>query len=94
MHLPGLLYLAALGYIAHLNVSASHGLLLIVLFNVVMLAPIELPLLGYVFVPRRTEETVRRVNWFISEHRGEGLLLLSVVAGGYLVVSGIVGLVD
>lgn len=93
MHLPGLLYLAALGYIAHRDVSTSNGLLLIVLFNIVMLAPIELPLLGYVAAPQRTEETVRSVNAFINEHRGKGLLLVSVVAGGYLVVSGIVGLV-
>ncbi len=94
MHLPGLLYLAALGYIAHANVSTSRGLLLIVLFNVVMLVPIELPLLGYIVAPQRTEGTVRRVNSFINEHLGKGLLLLSAVAGGYLIVSGIVGLVD
>ncbi len=94
MHLPGLLYLAALGYIAHLNVSTSDGLLLIVLFNIVMLTPIELPLLGYIVVPQRTEETVQSANSFINEHRADGLLLLSVVAGGYLIVSGIVGLVD
>lgn len=94
MHLPGLLYLAALGNIAHQNVGTSHGLLLIVVFNIVMLAPIELPLLGYIVAPRRTEEAVRSVNSFINEHRWKGLLLLSVVAGGYLIVSGIVGLVD
>ena len=94
MHLPGLLYLAALGYIAHLKVSTSDGLLLIVLFNIVMLTPIELPLLGYIVAPQRTEETVQSANSFINEHRADGLLLLSVVAGGYLIVSGIVGLVD
>ena len=92
MHLPGLLYLAALGNFAHQNVGTSHGLLLIVVFNIVMLAPIELPLLCYIVAPRRTEEAVRSVNSFINEHRWKGLLLLSVVAGGYLIVSGIVGL--
>jgi hypothetical protein len=56
MHLPGLLYSAGPAYIAHLNGSTSHGLLLIVLFNVVMLAPIELPLLGYTVAPQRTRE--------------------------------------
>ena len=35
IHLPDLLYLAALGYIAHQDVSTAHGLLLIVLFNIV-----------------------------------------------------------
>ena len=94
MHLPGLLYLAALGYIAHLNVSTARGLLLIVLFNLVMLAPIELPLLGYIVAPQRTEDTVRSTNSFIDEHRGKGLLLLSAIAGGYLILAGLVGLVS
>ncbi len=93
MHLPGLLYLAALADIAHANPSTARALLLIVLFNIVMLAPIELPLLGYITAPQRTEQAVRAVNSFIQGHRAEGLLLLSAVAGGYLIVSGIVGLV-
>ncbi len=93
MHLPGLLYLAALGDIAHMDVSASRELFLIVLFNIVMLAPIELPLLGCIAAPQRTERAVRSVNSFMIEHRQEGLLLLSAVAGGYLIVSGLVGLV-
>jgi MFS family permease len=93
MHLPGLLYLAALGNIAHSDVSSARALVLIVLFNLVMLAPIELPLLGYISAPDSTERAVRSVNAFITRHRREGLLLLSVLAGGYLIVSGIVGLV-
>jgi Sap, sulfolipid-1-addressing protein len=93
MHLPGLLYLAALGDIAHMDVSTSRAVLLIVLFNIVMLTPIELPLLGYIAAPQRTERAVRNVNSLIIEHRQEGLLLLSTLAGGYLIISGIVGLV-
>ena len=92
MHLPGFLYLAALGEIAHADVSTGRVLLLIVLFNIVMLAPIELPLLGYIRAPQRTEQTVRTVNSFIQEHRAEGLLLLSTLAGGYLIVSGMIAL--
>lgn len=93
MHLPGLLYLAALGNIAHADVSTARALLLIVLFNIVMLAPIELPLLGYIAAPQKTEQAVRSVNSFITGHRRQGLLLLSVAAGGYLIVSGIIELV-
>jgi MFS family permease len=93
MHLPGLLYLAALGNIAHADVSTARALLLIVLFNIVMLAPIELPLLGYTVAPQKTEQAVTSVNSFITEHRRQGLLLLSIAAGGYLIVSGIVALV-
>jgi MFS family permease len=92
MHLPGLLYLAGLGHIAHAEESTARTLLLIVLFNVVMLAPIELPLIGYIVAPERTERGVQRVNSLIRSHRAEGALLLSAIAGGYLIVSGIVGL--
>jgi hypothetical protein len=93
MHLPGLLYLAALAAITNANVSFLHGLVLIVLFNIVMLAPIELPLLGAIVAPDATERTVGRANSFIKAHTREGLLGLSVLAGGYLIVSGIVELV-
>jgi hypothetical protein len=92
MHLPGLLYLAALGAIANANTTFIHGLVLIVLFNVVMLAPIELPLLGSIVAPQATERTVERANSFCKRHTREGLLGLSLLAGGYLIVSGIVGL--
>ena len=94
MHLPGLLYLAALGDIAGASVSFIHGLILIMLFNIVMLAPIELPLFGTIVAPQATERTVRSANSYIKEHKRQGLLGLSVLAGGYLIVSGIVGLVS
>jgi hypothetical protein len=93
MHLPGLLYLAALGTIANANVSFADGLVLIVVFNLVMLAPIELPLLGAIVAPEATERIVARANAFIKLHTRAGLLGLSVLAGGYLIVSGIVELV-
>jgi hypothetical protein len=93
MHLPGLLYLAALAAIANANVSFAHGVALIVLFNIVMLAPLELPLLGAIVAPEATERTVGSANSFIKAHTREGLLGLSLLAGGYLIVSGIVELV-
>ena len=92
MHLPGLLYLAALAAIANANVSFPHGLALIVLFNIVMLAPIELPLLGAIVAPEATERIVGRANSFVKAHTREGLVGLSLLAGGYLIVSGIVEL--
>ncbi len=94
MHLPGLLYLAGLGEIAHAQLSNVDAVILVVLFNVVMLAPIELPLLGFVAAPERTQQVVAAVDTFIKQHRREGMLLVSVLAGGYLVVTGIVGLIS
>jgi Sap, sulfolipid-1-addressing protein len=93
MHLPGLIYLAALADIANANLSAVHAVILLVLFNVVMLAPIELPLLGAIKAPERTQKTVGTVDAFIRSHGSEGLLLASALAGGYLIVTGAVALV-
>jgi hypothetical protein len=92
MHLPGLLYFAALANIAHADVSSGHSLILLVLFNLVMLAPIELPLLGYLIAPEWTQDVVARIDAVIKDHWDEGLLLASLVAGGYLIVSGVVAL--
>lgn len=92
MHLPGLLYLAALAEITHADLSTGRTVLTIVVFNIIMLAPIELPLLAYIVVPQKTERTLRTVNSYIQAHRAEGLMLLSVVAGGYLIASGVVEL--
>ena len=94
MHLPGLLYLAALGTIAQANVSTSRAIVLLVLFNIVMLTPIELPLLGAIAAPHRTQEAVGAVDALIHRHWTQGLLLASVIAGGYLIAIGIVGLVS
>lgn len=93
MHLPGLLYLAGLGTIAHADLSTAHAVILLLLFNLVMLTPIELPLAGYLFAPGPTRDAIERLDAFIRAHRTEGLLLGSLLAGGYLVISGVLGLI-
>jgi MFS family permease len=93
MHLPGLLYLAALGTIAHASLSTVHGIVLLLLFNLVMLTPIELPLAGYIVAPEPTRDAIERVDAYIKVHRTEGILLGAILAAGYLIISGIVGLV-
>ena len=94
MHLPGLIYLAALADIANAHPSAAHAVILVVLFNIVMLAPLELPLLGAIKDPERTQRTVGAVDSFIRSHSTAGLLLLSALAGGYLIVTGVVALLS
>ena len=94
MHLPGLLYLAALGTIAHANLSTVHALILLLAFNLVMLTPIELPLAGYAFAPEATQAAIARLDAHIRNHRTEGLLLGSLLAAAYLIISGILGLVS
>ncbi len=90
MHLPGLLYLAGLGEIAQREPSTASAFVLLLFFNLVMLAPIELPLVGYVLAPAQTQTTIARIDAYIRAHRTEGLVIGSLIAGGYLLVSGIV----
>jgi len=94
MHLPGLLYLAGLGTIAHASISTAHAVILLLVFNVIMLTPIELPLVGYLLAPEPTQDAVARLDAFIRSHRAEGALLGSLIAAGYLIITGIVGLVS
>jgi len=89
MHLPGLLYLVALADIAHAQLTTAAALAVLVAFNVVMLLPIELPLLAAIRDPAWTREAVARVDAFGRRHERTGLLLVALVAGGYLVASGL-----
>jgi Sap, sulfolipid-1-addressing protein len=92
MHLPGLLYLAALGTIAHANLSTTHTLVVLVLFNLVMLAPVELPLAGSIVAPHATQDAVRRIDAYVKAHRNQGILLGSILAAGYLILAGLLTL--
>jgi hypothetical protein len=92
MHLPGLLYLAALARIAEADMATTHVLLVLLAFNVVMLTPIEIPLLGCIAAPQATQTTVENIYAFLEARKGEGLLLASALAGGYLIVTGVLGL--
>jgi Sap, sulfolipid-1-addressing protein len=56
-----------------------------------MLAPLELPLAGFVLDTQRTEQMVTALNSFIRQHRRSGLLAACVAVGGYLVQSGVIG---
>ena len=93
MHLPGLLYLDALAKLSHQNQSTSRTVLALFIFNVIMLAPLELPLAGFVLDAPRTEQMVTALNSFIRQHRRSGLLAACVAVGGYLVLSGVIALI-
>jgi hypothetical protein len=92
MHLPGLLYLVALGDIASTNLDAAETVIVLILFNLVMLLPIELPLLGCLIDPAATESAVKRFDALIHSHQRAAFVIASIAAGGYLIVSGVLAL--
>jgi hypothetical protein len=90
--LPGASYLAGLSEIAKQNPSDLEVVLSVVAFNIVMLALLEVPLLGYTFSPDRTAVAVKRLSGWLSAQGGRIALVLAVLVGVALLVRGITGL--
>jgi hypothetical protein len=90
--LPSIDYLAALAVILASGAAAMTQVAVLLMFNVVAFAFIEIPLLAYLLAP---EATVRRVDafntWIRARRRVEVAVLLAVV-GGVALVAGVAGL--
>lgn len=91
--LPGASYLAGLSEIAKQNPSDLEVVLSVVAFNIIMLALLEIPLLGYTFSPDRTAVTVQRFSAWLSARGGRIALVLAVLVGVALLARGITELV-
>lgn len=92
MHLPGMLYLVALADISHESLGTAETIAVLAIFNVIMLAPIGLPLLFFVFTPQRTQATLDRMDAYVRTHESRVLWVGALAASGYLIVSGVIGL--
>jgi Sap, sulfolipid-1-addressing protein len=87
---PGFFPFVALKNIAELDYGLGSTAALILGFYLVMFVIIELPLVGYLFMPRRTTEWATRFNrWLDRNGRSLAVYALAGV-GGYLAVRGIV----
>jgi hypothetical protein len=88
--LPGASYLIGLHKIADSDPSTIGAIGAVLLFNVIMLALLELPLIGYIFAPDWTPRAVDRFkDWFGRNARRLGFRL-ALVIGVLLVVRGLV----
>jgi hypothetical protein len=91
--LPGASYLIALTRLAKDNLGAPKAVLVILGFNLIMLALLELPLLSYWLEP---EATPGRVERFKASLRRDGrriAIRIATAAGMLLVVRGVVTLI-
>jgi hypothetical protein len=57
-------------------------------FNVIMLALLELPLIGYLISPESTAATVRRFNDLLTRDRGRVALTGATLISLWLIVRG------
>lgn len=90
--LPGASYLAALARIGKEDLSTGGIVLVIVAFNVIMLALLEIPLLGFALAPERTNELVARFSAWLRRRGGRIALIVAVVVGVALVARGAITL--
>jgi hypothetical protein len=86
---PGAYYVAGLALLAKQNVSATTIVLVILGFNLIQFALLELPLLGLVLMPDRARSLTEKFNDWMTAHRRILIVILAGAIGAYLLISGI-----
>ncbi|MGO9972592.1 MAG: GAP family protein [Solirubrobacteraceae bacterium] len=89
---PGVSYLAALDKIHKLNPGTIPTVLLVIGFCLMQQILLELPLLGYVFAPERTQDTVARFRSWIGRKGRSAVVIGATLIGLYLVARGVITL--
>ena len=90
--LPGASYLAGLAKLGKLDYGTVETVLVVVGFNLVMLILLEAPLLAFTFAPERATETIDRAKGWAAAHARRYVTWGLALAGGALVIKGLVGL--
>ncbi len=92
LNLPGVWYLDALTEIAKAMPSTGSALLQLLVFNVIMFALVELPIVAYAVNPKGAARLVERVSKWGHHHSREVAIGLATVVGMWLIVKGIIEL--
>jgi Sap-like sulfolipid-1-addressing protein len=88
--LPGASYLIGLHKIADSDPSTVGAVASVLLFNAIMLALLELPLIGYVFAPDWTPRAVERFKDWFSRNARRLAFRAALVFGVLLIVRGLI----
>ena len=91
LNLPGVWYLAALNNIATAE-PALNRLVQILVFNVIMFALVEIPLILFAVDPERARHVVSVLSIWVREHKRELASLLAALIGVLLIAKGVAGL--
>jgi len=89
LNLPGATYIVALKDIAAADQSMATAVLEIVVFNLIMFAIAEIPLVSYTLNPERTREVINNVNDWLGGHSRQIAMALCVGVGVFLLAKGI-----
>jgi hypothetical protein len=87
---PGASYVAGMDLLAKQNAGTTVTVLAVIAFNLICLALLELPLIGYATRPEWTAATVERFSSWLTRRGGRVALILATGAGIVLILRGIV----
>jgi Sap, sulfolipid-1-addressing protein len=89
---PGVSYLDALDHIRKLNPGTVPTVLLVVYFCLMQQLLLEVPLLGYVFAPQRTQHEVTRFRSWMQRSGRTAAVIGATVIGAWLAIRGVINL--
>lgn len=92
--LPGASYLAGLTRLDKLHYSVAGTVATIILFNLIMLALLEIPLICFVIAPEWTPKAIDRAKAWIGRHARRFAIRFSAVIGMLLVIKGLLQLLS
>jgi hypothetical protein len=87
---PGASYIAGMTQLSKQHVSTVETVIAVLAFNVIMLALLELPLLGYATRPRETAAAVQRFSSWLSRRGGRVALIGAAILGVILIGRGVI----
>jgi Sap-like sulfolipid-1-addressing protein len=93
-HLPGLFYLVALNAIVAERRSLVVGILEVLLFNAIWFGAAIASVVIFLLRPGVARRALARVNGWARRHARSITVLVFTVAGSYLAIRGVAGLVD
>jgi hypothetical protein len=87
---PGASYIAGMDSLHKQHLGTVETVLLVLAFNLVQLALLEIPLIGYSIRPQATEAAVGRFTDWLSRRGGRAALIVAGLIGAALIVRGFV----
>jgi hypothetical protein len=87
---PGASYIAGMDLLSKQSTGTGTTVLVVIGFNLVMLALLEIPLIGYATRPERTAAAVASFNGFLTRDGGRVALIAAIGLGILLIGRGII----
>jgi hypothetical protein len=88
---PGFSYILALHNLVSSQTPSTVAAIAVLLFVIINFAVVLVPFVLYLAHPQRTEDAIRRFkDWIFSHHR-QIAAAVALIAGAYMVVSGVSG---